>query len=49
MKCYTETWYSSNKLSIDDLITYSSKEQKKKMKLFESENDKNIIGYYKSR
>lgn len=42
----TETWYSSNKLSIDDLITYSSKEQKKKMKLFESENDKNIIGYY---
>ena len=45
----TDIWFCENKLSVRDLKEYSSKDQIKKIKLFNSNCDKNIIGHHEER
>ena len=45
----TDIWFCENKLSVRDLKEYSSKDQIKKIKLFNSNCDKNIIGHHEKR
>ncbi|HRR75188.1 MAG TPA: hypothetical protein P5191_00025 [Ruminococcus sp.] len=44
-----EAWWSSHKLSEDELVPYDFKKQKRKQKFFDRSSDDNIVGYYETR